>query len=374
MPTAETDFIMAPPKTAISFGLEPAHNLLHSMSLISKWAYKPEGNAWAQEVAQSLPKEMFHRHRVVVEGLYYALDPLRSWPSFEAYIDHLATVNPCVLRDRLFHHYLNLGWHKDPESKEMKPLEKIALADFDISPLLANRDAYLAFLLERFPEANVDAVIETEAHALINDLPRMQNLIVTHIRYMWEEVLKAEWTRLAPMLQDCIDAFEQLDLHKLPVLEATRQVLGHDVDDYCAVDIEAAEQVVFVPAVHTTSFVSRFMSGNTAWLLFNPRVPQGVRSPSLDLSRSDLLTRLQAVADDTRLRILQLVNEHGELCSQDLIRMLGLSQSVASRHLQQLSATGYLIERRRESAKCYSLGNERINDTLDALSHFLKTS
>lgn len=372
MPTSEADFITAPPKTAINFGLEPAHNLLHSMNLIAKWSYKPDANAWAQQVVESLPKDIYHRHRVVVEGLYYALDPVRSWPSFETYIDYLASVDPRVLRDHLFEHYLSVHWQKDLDSKEVKLLPQIPLADFDIAPLLADRDAYLAFLLRRFGASHVNEEIETEAHALINDLPRMQDLIVTHVRYMWQEVLQPEWTRLAPMLQDCIDAFEQLNLHTLPVLEATRQVLGHDVDDYCGGQLEAAVRVTFVPAAHTTSFVSRFTSGSAAWVLFNPRVPQGVRSPSVDLSRSDLLTRLQAVADDTRLRILQLVSEHDELCSQDIIRMLGLSQSAASRHLQQLSSTGYLVERRRDSAKCYSLGNERIDDTLDALSHFFK--
>jgi len=50
---------------------------------------------------------------------------------------------------------------------------------------------------------------------------------------------------------------------------------------------------------------------------------------------------------------------------------LDLSQSAASRHLKQLSATGYLSERRREGAKCYSLDPERIEDVLAAVSSYL---
>ena len=54
-----------------------------------------------------------------------------------------------------------------------------------------------------------------------------------------------------------------------------------------------------------------------------------------------------------------------------MINLLDLSQSAASRHLKQLSATGYLIERRREGAKCYSLNPDRIEATLQALANFL---
>jgi DNA-binding MarR family transcriptional regulator len=66
-----------------------------------------------------------------------------------------------------------------------------------------------------------------------------------------------------------------------------------------------------------------------------------------------------------------LLSQQGELCSKDIISELDLSQSAASRHLQQLSATGYLSERRVEGAKCYSLSLERIQDTFQALEYFL---
>jgi predicted transcriptional regulator len=90
-----------------------------------------------------------------------------------------------------------------------------------------------------------------------------------------------------------------------------------------------------------------------------------------DLSRSELLVRLTALADDVRLRMLQLLKEEGQLCSQDVQQRLGLSQSAGSRQLKQLSATGYVEERWVEGQKCYQLNEERIEDTLQALAHFL---
>ena len=99
-------------------------------------------------------------------------------------------------------------------------------------------------------------------------------------------------------------------------------------------------------------------------------LPRGTKAISTDLNRSDLLVRLVALSDDTRLKILEMLVEQEEICAQDFINMLDLSQSSASRHLRQLTASGYLSERRRDVAKCYSLNRDRIEDTIQSLSRF----
>jgi ArsR family transcriptional regulator len=88
-----------------------------------------------------------------------------------------------------------------------------------------------------------------------------------------------------------------------------------------------------------------------------------MRPGSSALNRSELQVRLSALNDDTRLQILWLLSQSDELCAQDILTRLDLSQSAASRHLRQLSATGYLTERRRIGEKCYTLNHERIQDT-----------
>ena len=90
------------------------------------------------------------------------------------------------------------------------------------------------------------------------------------------------------------------------------------------------------------------------------------------LTRTEILVRLSALTDDTRLQILRQIAENGELRSQEIIDGLELSQSAASRHLTQLTAAGYLKERRCDGAKCYSLNVERVSDTLQAVAGYLK--
>jgi ArsR family transcriptional regulator len=107
-------------------------------------------------------------------------------------------------------------------------------------------------------------------------------------------------------------------------------------------------------------------------VVFGARVPEGIAARSPALSRSELLTRLTTLADDTRLRILELLAEEGEQNATAIGEKLGLSQSSASRHLRQLCATNYLTERRFQGAKHYRLNQDRIDVTFYALKDILQ--
>jgi ArsR family transcriptional regulator len=54
----------------------------------------------------------------------------------------------------------------------------------------------------------------------------------------------------------------------------------------------------------------------------------------------------QALADDTRLQMLVLLRQHGELCVCDLVGVLDITQSKASRHLRYLYNAGVVKDRR----------------------------
>jgi ArsR family transcriptional regulator len=60
----------------------------------------------------------------------------------------------------------------------------------------------------------------------------------------------------------------------------------------------------------------------------------------------------QSLDDETRLRVLALLLEEGELCVCDLMAALQLPQSTVSRHLSHLKNAGWLKDR-REGVWCY---------------------
>jgi ArsR family transcriptional regulator, arsenate/arsenite/antimonite-responsive transcriptional repressor len=60
----------------------------------------------------------------------------------------------------------------------------------------------------------------------------------------------------------------------------------------------------------------------------------------------DLASTFSALADPTRLEMLALLLENGELCVCDFVGTLGISQSKASRHLRYLWNARLLQDRR----------------------------
>lgn len=65
----------------------------------------------------------------------------------------------------------------------------------------------------------------------------------------------------------------------------------------------------------------------------------------------DLINIMKALGDETRLRILNLLNK-GELCVCEIERLLDINQSNASRHLNKLSSSG-LVKYRKSALYVY---------------------
>ena len=67
-----------------------------------------------------------------------------------------------------------------------------------------------------------------------------------------------------------------------------------------------------------------------------------------------LLPVLAALADETRLSVLELLRQR-EMYAQEIAQALGLSQSAISRHLRQLEEAGLVRVRRAGTMKHYTL-------------------
>ncbi|NWG17175.1 MAG: winged helix-turn-helix transcriptional regulator [Chloroflexi bacterium] len=364
---ADRDLILAPPtsRITVSIALEPVYNALNSLMLVASPEWRSGFGEWVMKTAAELPPDLARTHWVVFEAFFAAIEPEQNWPSFADYVDDLAMQDAAAMRDRA------IGW------MGRKELEGISVPD--LNTLVNDKAAFLGVIEaiyakkhnEKDPLYDFEANKQryADAHDLLQDPPALKALIVNHLRTMWNDWFAPEWARVLPMLQESVEAFRQLDYSRMTALEAVRTVTGRD---FTGIWEEWANQLIFVPSAHIGPYVTRFDGEGVTRLIFGARQPEGARVSSPSLSRSELLVRLSALADDTRLQILELLTQHDELCAQDVIEMLNLSQSAASRHLRQLTATGYLIERRREVAKCYSLNPRRVDDTLHALKRFLR--
>lgn len=81
----------------------------------------------------------------------------------------------------------------------------------------------------------------------------------------------------------------------------------------------------------------------------------------------DLLTMLKALSDETRLRILKVL-EHGELCVCDIVAAIDVSQPRISFHLAALKEAGLVKDRKEGKWMHY-----RIDDS-DLFKRFLVLS
>lgn len=357
------DYIYAPPTVKLTFALEPVLNMMESLSLLSSIDELQGLNPWVEQTAKSLSPELMWVNNIVFSGANPCFRLTESFPDLQSYLNRLQAQDGAEMLSKGYQWLF----------QEALPGE--ALPDMEV---LFNDVEVFVDYVERWHTVkkaekgySFNPQPFRDVHPYLKEPEALKQLVINHIQTMWETVIKPEWERKLPLLQESIQAFRQMDYPNMTAIEAIRAVTGRDVQ---YLDWKWGEHMIFVPSPHIGPYIAPYTSddGKTMWLMFGVRMPEGTRSRSAELSRSELNIRMSALADDTRLRILEIVAQNDELCAQDIITMLDLSQSAVSRNLRQLTATGYLIERRRETAKCYSLNHDRVDDTLKALRRFLR--
>lgn len=363
--------MLAPQTVTTEIGLEPVISFLNNAAGIAFHDMNYGVDEWVGQTALSLPPDMLHRSRVIFGGLPGLIPAIcrERLDSVPAYLDWLSGLDPVWLRDESIRMF------------RAEALEKVKEAGIDLGipsaeHLLADANLTLNIFVELYKVNKTSEDLEfpelvVEGYELLNDPPALLSELVEVMRYLWEYVLAADWERHLPILRESVDAFRRVDLRGMTGFEAIRAVTGRDMRGIMVDELDKIDHLIFTPGAHLGPYLARYIDGRKMWIVFPVRMPEGVGPRSPEITRSELFVRMSALADDTRLRILELLTRHDELCAQDIITMLDLSQSAASRHLRQLSATGYLTERRLDGSKCYRLNPERIENTLSALSNFL---
>lgn len=266
MPAPVQEIILTPVDTSIRFDLEPARNAIHSLMLLAKEEGISSSSEWVLETILTMSDEERWRHRLVMIGLFYAVLPGQSWPSFKAYLDHLSSLTAMEIREKLLDAYINLPCYDGSETPDSVDKEQI----------LGSTDTFLLFLRQRFSEEHVDVELESQAYKYVVDPPAMKELIITHLRHMWNRYLVDEWTRVMPMLQDAVKAFGQIDFSEMSLLETAQFVTGQQLTEGRWESLlEQSEQIIFVPSAHVGPYLGRFMDGKTAGVIFGARLPGG---------------------------------------------------------------------------------------------------
>jgi len=346
--------------------VEPAINAFGSMLLVSKDEGNPGIHEWVTKTKAQMTSEEQFRHKLVTIGFHYAILPQTIGATFEAYMDSLEATPPSLFRERLLQAYSETCITEDSWKDHGKPV--------DWEEILTSAKNYVDFLRYRFGEELTDEEVETRAYQYVVDPAALKQLVTGHIRWFWKNHLQAEWIRVRPMLEESAKAFNQIDLSNKTRAELVQFVTGKEISETKwghEHELEEAKEIIFVPNAHIGPYIRGTKVGDSFVLYFGAHLPEGSNVHIPELDRAEIVARLSALADDTRLRILQMIAERTEMRAQDIIDEIGLSQPSVSRYLSQLTASGYLQERRVNGAKAYTLNRDRIEKTLKAVSAFL---
>ena len=344
--------------------LEPAINAFGSLLLISKAEDDPGIHEWVGKTRAQMSIEERLRHKLVTIGFYYAILPRSHGTTFEAYLDSLDATSPSEFRERLLSAYSEICITEEAQS------ENGMSVNWD--EVLSSAENYVAFLRYRFGEELTDVEMETRAYQYVIDPAALKQLVTGHIRWFWKNYLQAEWRRVRPMLEECARAFNQIDMSEMTRTEMVHFVTGKDVNQSkWAVQLEDARELSFIPNAHIGPYIHVTKIRDDFFIYFGARLPEGsdVRVPELD--RAEIVSKLSALADETRLQILKMISETGEMRANEVMDATKLSQPSISRYLGQLTANGYLQERRVNGAKAYTVNHDRIEKTFRAVGAFL---
>jgi hypothetical protein len=314
-----------PPAVSVEVALAPVHNILSSMAWLHAPAAAPGADPWLAQTAALLSADERATNRLIFEGLGAALLPVPDLADFSLYLESLAAADPATLAAR-------------------------------VSPATAPADLHAAVV------------------ALCADPPALRDRIVTHLRRAWDQWLGPEWRRQARSLQGLVQWLQTQEWPAAPAAATIRAFIGRELPAQVAGQLDGVAHLVFVLALHVGPWAACFGTADTLWVFVRGRIDE-LPLRQGPVQRPELIASLAALADTTGLQILEQLAPRAELSAQEIMARLDLSQSSASRHLQQLLRAGFLRERRVAGTnKYYWLNPPRLDWTFRALQQLLEGS
>ncbi len=363
-----------PQTCSIHVALEPICNALNSFSLINEVEHLSGLSPWVMQAAAALTSEQRHTHWLVFKGLRDALTPTQDEPNFPSYLHTFAEMSPYIVRQMVL------------EPLRQRFSRHVAYAPPQTKELLGDVQTYLNCVKTVQGDSLFDVELQSEIHRLLHDPSALQRLLHSHLELLWKTTTFAtEWKRVQSSLRWQVEMFTHSLDEITTIEEAFHYLTGRNLPSDLLGRLADVEEIILVPSWHTGRHVTLWdgTAGNgDGWgekasvrLFFSePPNCDVALLRSTPVGRGELRARLDALAEETRLRIIELLMQQYEMSAQEIIASLELSQSSVSRHLRPLVAMGYLYERRGEGAnKTYRLSSFYFERTARAIQQLIST-
>jgi len=212
--------------------------------------------------------------------------------------------------------------------------------------------------------------------ALIADPEQLKRRTIALYEGIWEAVYQEARAVELPLLREA--ALRGAAFSDRGFSEAYAALTGQRVPEVLERPPATFTRVAFCPSAHLGGFVSYIAYEPDLIVYFSTphfidrcrERDAGPSPPGSDRlsagSQVDLLDAARALADPTRLRMLDLLLE-GELYAQEIVGRLGVAQSAVSRHLSQLERAGLVTVEARRGSKYYAVNPARFEAVASAL-------
>lgn len=350
---------------AVKFAVEPVYSALCSLCMLTQ-DHLDRISSWVDSTKQHLTDEerkmAFHACRVAP---YVALTRASS---IEDLLLELSNTNPAVFVQVNVDRIIRKAHHNglvDLPSEEQLANDESAYVD------TVRRIHKKKGLTNEFKEDQ-----ERAEYRRLTNGSEHRDAVVEAVRTLWDKYLAADWERVQTVAEASVAAFQSIEIPGKDFAEQIRFVTERDVlPEEWINTLSQAREVVFIPSVHIGPFMILFeFDGTTAYVVGRARTPEGSTVHTSELDRSDLLIRLEALSDDTRLRVLEMAAGQGIVTTADVMERLELSQSSASRHLAQLTATGLLSVDASERTKRYRVNADRVDQVFAGLKSLISAA
>lgn len=344
------------------FVASPVLESVLSLSVLAQPNHHPLHEGWAEDVRARLPAPMKRgladfrfRH---MDYIPPALVPREDGviPSFEA---ELARIRALPLEQQSVPVLRNLTgapprtWHHLDEAETR------------------------AALLERAAELGSPTV---KMVRLGLDRPaELVGLFLEFLEVYWEQFFREEWEARLPELEGAMAAARgrvsegglstMLETLKPTVnVDYARHEFSVRRDHEERIELDRGTPVLLVPSGFLWPHIGLVDDAPDAFAILYPaRLGQPLAEGNEDV---DLVALLRALGDRTRLQTLRLIGERPR-STQELAKLIGLSEPAMSRHLRQLASAGVLERTRRGPFLLYTIARGRLEQVSALLLGYL---
>lgn len=218
----------------------------------------------------------------------------------------------------------------------------------------------------------------------IDEPEKLADRFLTFVSRYWEACFAKDWERIGPQLAETAESAESAIVEQglFSMLEQLRPRIGvnRDAREFWVRRrsedevISASEhtQIVLVPSAFLWPHVGLVYDQPDRVAVIYPAPFATYDSPP-DLVGDGVVSLLRVLGDETRLRALKLIAERPR-STQELAKLLAISEPAMSRHLRQLAECGVLDVHRDGYYVLYRLVRNRIEPLSVALLEFLESS